>query len=179
MAAFRLPRRVSRAIVVFLATTIIVALYIRTANRGDGDVFKPDYELPDFDKVIEQLDNSNPLSLQAVDEIRTLLTRSPVVIFSKTYCPHSRFIKSLLRDSYSISPSPLVRELDLDASGPYIQAALKVISGRRTVPNVFVGGKSLGGGDEMRLLHAQDQLAQEFAKNAGRRFDISRKNVDS
>lgn len=75
---------------------------------------------------------------------------------------------------YKISPEPLIKELDLDPHGPAIQDALLEISGRRTVPNVFVGGKSLGGGDEIRLLHGTGRLITEFKSKVGKSFAIER-----
>lgn len=41
-----------------------------------------------------------------------------------------------------------VIELDSVSNGAAIQNALADITGQRTVPNVFVGGTSIGGGDE-------------------------------
>lgn len=38
-------------------------------------------------------------------------------------------------------------ELDNMDNGPEVQAALLDISGQRTVPNVFIKGKHLGGND--------------------------------
>jgi glutaredoxin 3 len=55
------------------------------------------------------------------------------------------------------SPSMLVVNLDeLDAST--IQSNLASITGRRTVPNVFIHGKSIGGGDDTILLQRSGEL---------------------
>lgn len=40
----------------------------------------------------------------------------------------------------------MVVELDQRSDGGAIQAALENLTGQRTVPNVFIGGKSIGGG---------------------------------
>lgn len=40
----------------------------------------------------------------------------------------------------------MVVELDQRSDGGAIQAALESITGQRTVPNVFIGGKTIGGG---------------------------------
>jgi glutaredoxin len=38
------------------------------------------------------------------------------------------------------------------------QAALANMTGRYTVPNVFVGGQAIGGGDDTKALHESGQL---------------------
>jgi len=47
-----------------------------------------------------------------------------------------------------------------------IQDTLELMTGRRTVPNVFVGGVSIGGGDKIVALHSSGQLAS-ILQNAG------------
>ena len=49
-----------------------------------------------------------PGQFNAMDEIDTILKRSPVVIISKSYCPHSKKAKRLLLESYKIVPAPFV-----------------------------------------------------------------------
>ncbi|KAK9233690.1 thioredoxin-like protein [Lipomyces kononenkoae] len=165
-------RRIRRALAVLAVATILCVIVVQRRSSGSG------YVVPDLKTFKEQLGSSESFDpsyqgYDPFDEIRSLLIESPVVIFSKTYCPHSRFVKSLLSDQYKMVPPPVIKELDIDIHEQEIQDALLDISGRRTVPNVFVGGKSLGGGDEMRLLHGQNQLMEVFKKNAGRRFKIS------
>jgi glutaredoxin 3 len=48
---------------------------------------------------------------------------------------------------------------DTMANGDDIQAALARETGRRTVPNVFVGGKSIGGGDDTVALDRAGELS--------------------
>ncbi|KAK9333849.1 thioredoxin-like protein [Lipomyces starkeyi] len=166
-----LSRRFRRPLAVFAVAVVLCVIVIRRKYSGY------DYEVPDLKRFKESESQSFSASshgYEPLDEIRALLIKSPVVIFSKSYCPHSRFVKTLLSEQYKMVPPPTIRELDLDPHGQEIQDALFDISGRRTVPNVFVGGKSLGGGDEMRLLHGQNQLTDAFKKNAGRRFRISK-----
>lgn len=43
-----------------------------------------------------------------------------------------------------------VEELDLRPDGDELQAALLEISGQRTVPNVFIKGKHIGGNSELQ-----------------------------
>ncbi|KAK7206844.1 thioredoxin-like protein [Myxozyma melibiosi] len=134
----------------------------------------PNYKAVRAEALGTELTEKGAGDYEPLDEIQELLLNSPVVIFSKSYCPHSRFVKNLLKDTYKMNPPPTVKELDLDPHGSIIQDALLDISGRRTVPNVFVGGKSLGGGDEMRMLHGKGVLATEFKKKGGRKFSIEK-----
>ena len=72
---------------------------------------------------------------KALLEIRAL---SPMVIFSKTYCPYSKRLKQLLKDNYQITPEPTIVELDRHGYGQNLQDYLEETTGRGTVPNVLV-----------------------------------------
>ncbi|KAJ2906096.1 putative glutaredoxin-c4 precursor protein [Zalerion maritima] len=98
------------------------------------------------------------------DELDSILRRAPVIIFSKSYCPHSRKAKTILLEKYDIDPLPHVVELDKHPLGPGIQARLQEMTGRGTVPNVMVNGKSIGGGSEMEELHQGNDLVTEIEK---------------
>ncbi|KAE8159157.1 ribosomal protein L6, alpha-beta domain-containing protein [Aspergillus tamarii] len=93
--------------------------------------------------------------------------RCAVIVFSKSYCPHSARAKSILLDKYSIVPAPYVVELDQHALGQPLQALLAENTGRRTVPNVLVSGRSIGGGDDVVALDEKDELASTFKKLGG------------
>ncbi|KAJ5909087.1 hypothetical protein N7495_001769 [Penicillium taxi] len=92
----------------------------------------------------------------------------PVVIFSKSYCPHSKRAKTILLEGYSITPKPLVVELDQHPIGPQIQSLLAQKTGRSTVPNVLVNGKSIGGGDDIASLDQSDDLASTLQGMVGK-----------
>ena len=47
--------------------------------------------------------------------------------------------------------------------GAEIQSALYELTGRRTVPNVFIKGKTIGGGDDTERLFYSGEL-QELVK---------------
>ena len=49
-------------------------------------------------------------------------------------------------------------ELDKDEDGPAIQAALLEVTGQRTVPNIFVGGRHIGGNDDAQAKAASGEL---------------------
>lgn len=93
-----------------------------------------------------------------------------VVIFSKSYCPYSKKAKAILLEQYHIVPAPYVEELDLHPLGPQLQAALLKTTGRRTVPNVLINGKSIGGGDDIAGLHSEDKLVEKIKDLGGKRI---------
>lgn len=49
-------------------------------------------------------------------------------------------------------------ELDQESDGDAIQAALAEWTGQRTVPNVFIGDKHIGGSDVILEKHQQGKL---------------------
>jgi len=57
-------------------------------------------------------------------------------------------------------------ELDTHKDGAAIQGAVGTLTGRRTVPNVFINGKSIGGGDETASAHSSGEL-KEMLKACG------------
>jgi hypothetical protein len=57
-----------------------------------------------------------------------------------------------------------VVELNEHPIGPKLQEVLADMTGRRTVPNVLVIGKSIGGGDDMQELHDTDTMIETIKK---------------
>lgn len=60
-------------------------------------------------------------------------------------------------------------ELDHEALGPGLQNALQKSTGRRTVPNVLINGKSIGGGDDIQALHESGKLVDKVRAMGGKR----------
>ncbi|KAG6029785.1 hypothetical protein E4U19_005829 [Claviceps sp. Clav32 group G5] len=106
-------------------------------------------------------------------ELNAMLKKSPVVIFSKTYCPHSKRAKGILLEKYIIKPEPYVVELDEHPMGPALQAALYEKTGRKTVPNVLVNGISIGGGDDVVGLDDQNKLAGKIQRLGNKRVQVA------
>ena len=104
-------------------------------------------------------------------ELKTLkLTRREVIIFSKTFCRYSKKAKEILLNRYKIVPAPFVVELDTHPLGQYLQIALQKSTGRRTVPNILINGKSIGGGDDVENLDHEDKLAETIKTMGGKRI---------
>lgn len=68
-------------------------------------------------------------------------------VFSKSYCPHCRATKQLLDGA---GAKYYALELDQVDDGAAIQDALQDISGQRTVPNIFIAKKHIGGNSDLQ-----------------------------
>jgi len=95
-------------------------------------------------------------------ELQRLIRQAPMVIFSKSYCPYSKKAKRILLEQMSITPAPAVVELDQHDMGHELQDLLLELTGRRTVPNVLVNGKGLGGGDDMERMLNDGSLGSKI-----------------
>ncbi|XP_076036989.1 uncharacterized protein LOC143022581 isoform X2 [Oratosquilla oratoria] len=89
------------------------------------------------------------------DLVRQKIKENCVMIFSKSYCPYCKIAKKTFND---MGVSYEVIELDKDPNGTSMQDVLDIMTGARTVPRVFVGGKCIGGGSETRDLYKNGQL---------------------
>lgn len=67
-------------------------------------------------------------------------------------------------------PAPYVVELDEHAMGPALQARLATMTGRSTVPNVLVKGKSIGGGSEVAELDSSGTLIDTVKSMGGKQM---------
>lgn len=101
--------------------------------------------------------------------VEDAIAANPVVVFSKSYCPYCNTAKRALAAAASTLDNyagAKVFELDnMGSKGAAIQDYLAHKTGRRTVPNVFVGAKAIGGGDETAALHARGTLVS-MVRNA-------------
>ncbi len=88
--------------------------------------------------------------------ISHLIKSHPVVVFSKSWCPYCRKAREAL--AAAGIPEPFVIDLTDNLKATDIQGTLQAMTGRRTVPNVFIGGNSVGGGDETAALQAKGEL---------------------
>lgn len=105
-----------------------------------------------------------------------ILSHSPVTIFSKSFCPFSGKAKHILLQAYSILPPPHVVEVDLHKDGRALQELLQKTTGRRTVPNVLIRGKSMGGGDETELLWKSGELPARIKQIGGKKIESIKMN---
>jgi glutaredoxin 3 len=75
-----------------------------------------------------------------------------VVLYSKDSCPYCVWAKQLL-DSKNIAYSEI--RVDLDTN--QLETMIK-ISGRRTVPQIFINDKPIGGFDDLSALAKSGEL---------------------
>ncbi|XP_004449156.1 thioredoxin reductase 3 [Dasypus novemcinctus] len=107
---------------------------------------------------------TSKLSAEAREDLRRRLLRliegSRVMIFSKSYCPHSTRVKELFS---SLGVEYNILELDQIDDGAKVQEVLSEITNQKTVPNVFVGKVHVGGCDRTLQAH-QSGLLQKLLK---------------
>ena len=75
-----------------------------------------------------------------------------VVIYTTNYCPYCSGAKALLR-----SKSVEFEEIDV-TDDPERRAEMERLSHRRTVPQIFIDGKGIGGFDDARFLDSTGEL---------------------
>lgn len=83
----------------------------------------------------------------------------PVVIYTTVTCPYCIRAKQVLNAKHAT-----YHEIDV-THDPEARKFLVEASGQRTVPQIFIGGKSIGGCDDMIALDRQGKL-DEMLKNA-------------
>ncbi|KAK1410450.1 hypothetical protein QVD17_36987 [Tagetes erecta] len=80
--------------------------------------------------------------------VQNVIYSNKIAIFSKSYCPYCHRAK---RTFSELQEQPYVVELDLREDGYKIQNVLLDLVGRRTVPQIFVNGKHVGGADDLEV----------------------------
>jgi glutaredoxin 3 len=107
---------------------------------------------------------SSRLSMKAstspTDFAKTEIANNKVVVFSKSYCPFCTATKTLLNE---MKVDYTLHELNEMDNGSDIQSALLDMTGQRTVPNVFVNGKHLGGNDATQAAYKSGKLQKMLA----------------
>nr|CAB3249455.1 monothiol glutaredoxin-S6-like [Phallusia mammillata] len=93
-------------------------------------------------------------------KIKAAINGDKIVMYSKTYCPYCKMAKSALK---GVNATFKAIELDEMNDGADYQNALQAITGVRSVPQVFIGGKYVGGGTDMKKLHDSGKLATMVA----------------
>lgn len=75
-----------------------------------------------------------------------------VVIYTTNYCPYCTGAKALLR-----SKGVAFDEIDV-THDPRLRDEMEKLSRRRTVPQIFIDGRAVGGYDDARMLDATGDL---------------------
>ncbi|XP_047312430.1 glutaredoxin-C3 [Impatiens glandulifera] len=95
--------------------------------------------------------------------VQNAIYSNKITIFSKSYCPYSLRAKNVFN---KLQEKAFVVELDLRDDGYKIQDVLLEMVGRRTVPQVFVNGKHIGGSDDLKVAVENGELQNLLDKNS-------------
>ena len=82
-----------------------------------------------------------------------------VLLYGTSWCPDCRRAKALLTKK-----GVAVTEVDIEASAETRKAMIDV-SGRSTVPQIFINGTHVGGSDDLAELEANGELDKLLATN--------------
>mmetsp|Transcript_46244 Transcript_46244/g.116449 ORF Transcript_46244/g.116449 Transcript_46244/m.116449 type:complete len:171 (+) Transcript_46244:3-515(+) len=136
----------------FLALVLCVLLVVVVCFAGGpGKMQQPHYR--DGNHNPDYAEQAGKGDLKTY--VQHLIDSNPVMVFSKSYCPYCRRAKETFR---SLGVKIHVVELDQADRGAEIQATLATLTGQRTVPNVFIGGKHIGGSDTVSGLASENKL---------------------
>ncbi|KAK4311780.1 hypothetical protein Pmani_016737 [Petrolisthes manimaculis] len=100
---------------------------------------------------IAAVDMKGPVAAKVKNQIK----ENCVIIYSKTYCPYCKIAKKTFND---LGVPYEVYELDQMPDGVSVQDVLDNMTGKRTVPRVFIAGQCIGGGTETRQLYKEGKL---------------------
>ena len=76
-----------------------------------------------------------------------------ITIYTKPLCPYCHDAKLLLK-----AKGAAFNEVDVARDGAAFTAMVQASGGRRTVPQIFIGGAHIGGCDDIYALDAQGGL---------------------
>jgi glutaredoxin 3 len=106
-----------------------------------------------FTRLFGSFAGPSPAAMSAAKiKAQNLINENAVVVFSKSYCPYCNSSKKTLKD---LGAKFYALELDEIEDGAEIQNALYEITQQRTVPNIFIGKKHIGGNSELQAKSAQ------------------------
>jgi glutaredoxin 3 len=84
-----------------------------------------------------------------------------VEIYTTSYCPFCIRAKSLLQGK-----GIAFNEIDVTDDDAMCEKMIELSGGRRTVPEIFINGKIVGGYDELSALDARGELDAMLAQPA-------------
>ena len=102
-------------------------------------------------------------------EIKKEISSHTCVVYSKTWCGYCKRARQVLLQHLA-EEEIFQKELDVESDGREIQAALRGMTGIRTVPQVFLGAKLVGGCDDVVALQRKGLLSKfvEEARKSSR-----------
>lgn len=76
-----------------------------------------------------------------------------VTIYTTPYCPYCHRAKALLTRK-----GVAFKEIDVSQSNDLRTEMTRQAGGRQTVPQIFIGGRHIGGSDDLHALDAKGEL---------------------
>ncbi|KAH3687002.1 hypothetical protein WICPIJ_002027 [Wickerhamomyces pijperi] len=95
------------------------------------------------------------VSKEILTKVQSLISTSHIFVASKSYCP---YCKATLDTLKTLGAKANIVQLNQVDDGEEIQDALYEITGQRTVPNVFIDGKHIGGNSDLQALKSSGEL---------------------
>jgi len=95
--------------------------------------------------------------------VTKLIEENPILLFTKTYCPYSKKLKKMF-DEHLTKDEYHAFDIDKMKYGKGIHEAVTELTGRHSVPNVFIGGVNTGGDEETEALAASGELKKMLDK---------------
>ncbi|CCE91553.1 dithiol glutaredoxin GRX1 TDEL_0C06640 [Torulaspora delbrueckii] len=106
------------------------------------------------------------VSQQTITRVKDLIAKNKIFVASKTYCPYCQATLKTLFDDLNVPKSKsLVLQLNTMDDGAEIQEALFEINGQKSVPNIYIDGKHIGGNSDLQELKNAGKL-DEVLKEA-------------
>ena len=81
-----------------------------------------------------------------------------VVIYSTDSCPYCRQAERFLKDK-----GVAFKSVDVTNDDAMREKLVELSGGRRTVPQIFIGGEAIGGYSDMMALHQKGELEPKLA----------------
>ena len=89
------------------------------------------------------------------------MSQPPITLYVTGWCPYCQRAKALL-DSKRLA----FNEIDVDED-PKLRQEMTARSGRRTVPQIFIGERHVGGCDDLVALETRGELDQLVSNLSG------------
>ncbi|CBZ54158.1 hypothetical protein NCLIV_045900 [Neospora caninum Liverpool] len=116
------------------------------------------------DSAIEDRDTADDQDVVLLEWIKQKITQHKVVVFVKSFCPFCQTALEILRD---VGVKDLgVVTIEKTACTSQIQDVLERMTGARTVPRIFIGGKFFGGCSDLEEAEADGELQEILAAAA-------------
>ena len=95
----------------------------------------------------------NELYARDMESLPKNAKQAPVLIYTKDYCPYCDAAKNLLTQK-----GVGYDEIDISQDPSQAKTMLERSEGRRTVPQIFIGNKGVGGFTDMQKLDQEGKL---------------------